>query len=125
MEPEYRAFRAARASFERGPARPLAHVAAGVQGASAVGVVRGRVHLRSFGTLGETLGPACAVELLLPASALEVLRAAVTHFPKSAPSLFRDGKALPAIYRSGMRVEPEDRVHSEETLDLLMVVGGG
>ncbi len=125
MEPEYRAFRAARFTLERSPARPLPHVAAGVPGASAAGIVRGRVHLRSFGTLGEALGPACAVELLLPASALEVLRAAVTHFPKSAPSLFRDGKALPAIYRSGMRVEPEDRVLAEETLDLLMVVGGG
>ncbi len=125
MEPEYRAYRAAPASFEHRSARPVPQVAAGVLGASVAGSVRGRVHLRSFGTLGEALGPTCEVELLLPASALEVLRAAVTHFPTAAPSLLRDGNALPAIYRAGLRVEPEDRVLAEETLDLLMVIGGG
>ena len=97
----------------------------GVSRQGAIGSVRGRVHLRSFGSLGEALGSACAVELLLPATALEVLNAAVAHFPSAAPSLLRDGNPLPAIYRAGTRVEPEDRVLAEETLDLLVVVGGG
>jgi len=81
--------------------------------------------LRAFGSLGEALGAVCEVRLDLPATAREVLRAAAEARPRARNALFRGEVSLPAIYRGGKRVDPRDPVRDGDTLDLLLVVGGG
>ena len=125
MEPEYRRYREDRGALER-PEAP------GNPGSRPVGPAEGpgprspgRVLLRAFGSLGEALGAVCEVRLDLPATAREVLRAAAEARPRARNALFRGEVSLPAIYRGGKRVDPRDPVRDGDTLDLLLVVGGG
>jgi hypothetical protein len=121
MVAEYRAFRENPAAFLRaGDAPPAA-----IRARSAAAQRSGRVQLRAFGSLGEVLGSDCSLELALPAAAIEVLRATARAHPRAAKSLLRDEASLPAIYRGGARIEPEALVFDGETLDLLLVIGGG
>ncbi len=122
MEPEYRAYRNERSSFDN---QSYAKSTSDPRQANAALRARGSVRLLAFGSLGEALGSACDVELDLPASAVDVLRAAALQFPKAAATLLRDDTPLPALYRLGARVDPADVVSAGETLDLLLVVGGG
>jgi len=122
MEPEYRAYRRDPSGFERDPAAATIPSARDVAPTT---FARGKVHLSAFGSLGEALGAGCSVELDLPAPAVDVLRSAALQFPDAAATLLRDGAPVPALYRAGARIDPRDFVQAGETLDLLLVVGGG
>lgn len=126
MEPEYRAYRMKRESFERAPSPGTTSPGAEPRrGSRPMPLGRGRVRLRAFGSLGEALGRQCEVELPLPALAEDALRAAALQFPAAKDALLRGDSVRPAMYRDGLRVEPGHSVSAGETLDLLLVVGGG
>jgi hypothetical protein len=124
MEPEYRAYRADRAAFLSSGAGARSEPANGSP-EHGEARARGTVRLRAFGSLGAALGADCAIELDLPASAAEIVRTAAARHPEAAGTLLRGGEPLPALYRGGARLEPQSPVRAGETIDLLLVVGGG
>ncbi len=85
----------------------------------------GRVVLRATGPLGVALGSPRCVELLLPASLVEVLDAASLSHPDSRAWLVRNGHALPIAARHGQRLGRADQIVDGDELDLVLALSGG
>ncbi|MEM7516202.1 MAG: hypothetical protein AAF368_04660, partial [Planctomycetota bacterium] len=66
------------------------------------------------------------LELDLPASLEEVLRAASSLYPAADRLLFAPGgQILPAVHRSGVRLHRDTSVTKGEILDLVLALRGG
>jgi aldehyde:ferredoxin oxidoreductase len=93
--------------------------------APAVARVLGRVTLRAGGELAQAIGERCELELALPASVQEILRAAAAEKPPARAQLLRAGEPVPAVWRAGRRLAAGDRVAAGDVLDLVTAISGG
>jgi len=111
----------ARAAFGTPQLLALAHCADGPQPDARAPTQRrcARVRLRAA-----ELAAGTELELLLPAplaEVLEVLRAE----PALAAGRFHAGRFLPAVFRGGRRLGPDELVQAGDELELVSVIGGG
>jgi aldehyde:ferredoxin oxidoreductase len=85
----------------------------------------GRIVVRSSGELAAALGREREVTAMLPAVAAEILAELARASRDVEHLLLRDGRILPALYRGGRRVLASDELRDGDTLELVLVVGGG
>ncbi len=85
----------------------------------------GRVVLHARGALGRALHAPFAVELALPATALEVLSAAARARPAARRWLIDAGSPIPTVWRAGQRLGAADTARDGDALDLVVAISGG
>ncbi|MFT5051026.1 MAG: aldehyde:ferredoxin oxidoreductase [Chlamydiales bacterium] len=83
------------------------------------------VTLTGWGPLRAGLGASGRVQLSLPATVADALRAGAEAYPGAAPWLWRAEQPIPAVYRAGRRLDPADAVHAGDILELVVAVSGG
>lgn len=86
---------------------------------------RGHVILHARGALGRALEAPLAVDLELPATALDVLAAAAQARPAARTWLVRAGVAVPTVWRAGRRLGADDLARDGDALDLVVAISGG
>ena len=89
----------------------------------------GVLRMRANGPLGEALvgelGPDGAFDLALPCSCLEVARELAHRAPALAGRLVAGERLVPAVWRRGVRLSPEDTVEAHDELVFVTAVAGG
>jgi len=112
------------ATRPRGDVRPV--IGSGEPtGASTPGGPPMMITLTGWGPLQAELGGMAPIELPQGATVAAALRAGALAFPGAAPWLWQGDQPIPAVYRGGGRLEPEDPVHDGDTLELVVAVSGG
>ena len=90
-----------------------------------VATARGLVHVSGTGLLAERLGGRETVELPLPATVGEVLRALARQRPTVAEIVVRGDRPLVAVHRDGRRLDAAIPVESGDELVLVAAISGG
>jgi aldehyde:ferredoxin oxidoreductase len=85
----------------------------------------GRVVVRASGPLAALLGARRELELVLPCSTTETLRVLAQGDARAAAGLFAGKQLVPAVWRRGRRLAPEDAVASGDELELVTAIPGG
>ncbi|HED64275.1 MAG TPA: hypothetical protein ENJ09_01850 [Planctomycetes bacterium] len=85
----------------------------------------GAVRVRAAGALRELLGEGATLRLRAPSTVAEVLGLLADAHPDSAGALFAGGRPIPAVWRDGHHLTPEDLVHPGDVLDLVTAIAGG